>query len=146
MNASRLRRPQAMNAHGVHAIGPTPFNADGELDLDRLRRLVDLQLEAGIRGLAILGHPGETNKLSGFERRRVIETVVAHARGRMPIWVGVCAPETPGAIEQAQIAESLGADALFVSPLGNSCEAALFDHYNRLAESVRIPVIIHDFS
>lgn len=145
MSALRSKRSLATEAKGVYSICPTPFNSEGDLDLDSLRKLVDFQLEAGIHGLAILGVLGEGNKLSSFERRRVIETVVAHARGRVPIWVGVCALGTQGAIEQAQIAESLGADAVFVSPLANSSDAAILDHYSRLAMAVRIPVIIHDF-
>lgn len=134
-----------IDAKGVYTICPTPFDLTGELDLDSLRRLVDFQLAAGIHGLAILGFLGEAHKLSTFERRRVIETAVAHARGKVPIWVGVRALGTMGAIEQAQIAESLGADAIFAAPLDNGSDAVLFDYYSKLAQSIKIPVIIHDF-
>lgn len=136
---------RTIDAKGVYTICPTPFETAGELDLDSLRSLIDFQLDAGIHGLAILGFLGEAHKLSSFERRRVIETAVAHARGKVPIWVGVRALGTAGSIEQAQIAEGLGADAVFVAPLDNGSDAMLFEYYRKLAESVKIPVIIHDF-
>jgi len=130
---------------GVIAICPTPFTPQGEVDLDSLARLVDFQLEAGIHGLAILGFLGELHKLTSFERRRVVETVVARTRGAVPVWVGVRAFGTAGAIEQSRSAESLGADGVFVAPLAGACDAALFDYYQQIAESVAIPVAIHDF-
>ena len=138
-------RPRTLEAKGVYTICPTPFDGNGDLDLDSSRRLVDFQLEAGIHGLAILGFLGEAHKLSGFERRRLIETVVSHARGKVPMWVGVRALGTEGAIEQAQIAEGLGANAIFAAPLDNCSEDALFDYYSKLAQSIKIPVVIHDF-
>lgn len=145
MSPPLIMQTRTIDAKGVYTICPTPFDIAGELDLGSLRRLVDFQLEAGIHGLAVLGFLGEAHKLSSFERRRVIETAVAHARGQVPIWVGVRALGTEGAIEQAQIAEGLGADAVFVAPLDNGSDAVLFDYYNKLAQSIKIPVIIHDF-
>lgn len=145
MSPPLIMRSRTIDAKGVYTICPTPFDTTGELDLDSLRSLVNFQLEAGIHGLAVLGFLGEAHKLSSFERRRVIETVVAHARGKVPIWVGVRALGTEGAIEQAQIAEGLGANAVFVAPLENSSEEALFGYYSKLAQSIKIPVIIHDF-
>ncbi|EKU28548.1 dihydrodipicolinate synthetase [Alcaligenes sp. HPC1271] len=74
-----------MKNKGVFSICPTPFKPGGELDLQSLVSLVNFQLEAGIHGLAILGVMGELHKLSTFERRRVIETVVAAVRGAVPV-------------------------------------------------------------
>lgn len=130
---------------GVNPILPTPFADDGSLDLASLRRLIDFQLEAGAHGVAILGFLGEAHKLTGEERRQVVDTVVQRADGRFPVWVGVRAFGTAGAIEQAQEAEARGAAAVFVAPIAPQNDASLYEHYRRVADAVRIPLILHDY-
>lgn len=134
-----------MKNKGVFSICPTPFKPGGELDLQSLVSLVNFQLEAGIHGLAILGVMGELHKLSTFERRRVIETVVAGVRGAVPVWVGVRAMGTAAAVEQARSAEDLGADAIFVAPLAGADDEMQVSFYRQIVQAIRIPVVIHDF-
>ena len=132
-------------ATGVYTICPTPFLDDGQLDLDSIVTLVDFQAAAGVAGLAVLGFLGEAHKLSGEERTAVVRAFVAAASGRLPVWVGVRALGTAGAIEQALEAQNLGAVGVFVAPLDKASDAALFDYYRDVAAAVRIPVAIHDF-
>ncbi len=134
-----------MKNKGVFSICPTPFKPGGELDLQSLVSLVNFQLEAGIHGLAILGVMGELHKLSTFERRRVIETVVAAVRGAVPVWVGVRALGTAAAVEQARSAEDLGADAIFVAPLAGADDEMQVSYYRQIVQAIRLPVVIHDF-
>lgn len=132
-------------AKGVFTICPTPFAADGALDLASIASLVDFQLEAGVNGLAILGFLGESHKLSQDERSQVIRAFITHVKGRVPVWVGVRALGIAGAVEQAREAEALGAGALFVAPLDTTADAVQFDYYRTVAQAVKIPVVIHDF-
>jgi 4-hydroxy-tetrahydrodipicolinate synthase len=134
-----------MKVEGVYTICPTPFDAQGELDLASMRRLIDFLVEAGIHGLAILGFLGEAHKLSQAERKLMIEATIGQAKGRVPVWVGVRALGIRGAIEQARDAEAMGAGAVFVAPLDNGTDAVLFEYYKSVAAAVKIPVIIHDF-
>lgn len=133
------------NASGVYAICPTPFQADGSLDLGSIASLVDFQVSAGVTGLAILGFLGEAHKLSNAERRIVTDTFVKQSAGRVPVWVGVRALGTAGAIEQAREAAEVGATAVFAAPLDNASDAVQFDYYQSLAKALPIPVVIHDF-
>jgi len=130
---------------GVHPIVPTPFLADGSLDLASVERLVDYQLSAGVQGIAILGFMGEAHKLRGAERRSVIETAVARAAGRLTVWVGIRAFGTAGTIEQVQEAEALGADAVFVAPIAPGTPAALERHYRDVAAATALPIAVHDY-
>jgi 4-hydroxy-tetrahydrodipicolinate synthase len=130
---------------GVFTICPTPFAIDGSLDLGSVGTLVDFQVSAGVAGLAILGFLGEAHKLSQQERFAVIKAFIARAGGRVPVWVGVRALGIAGAIEQAQEAEALGAQAVFVAPLDKVSDAQQFDYYKAVGESVKIAVVIHDF-
>lgn len=136
---------QLNTACGVYTICPTPFSADGALDLDSIGTLVEFQVAAGVTGLAILGFLGEAHKLSNSERRTVTSTFVKCAAGRVPVWVGVRALGTAGAIEQAREAAEVGAAAVFAAPLDNASDAVQFDYYQALAAALPIPVVIHDF-
>ena len=131
--------------NGVHPIVPTPFLADGALDLASVERLVDYQVAAGVQGIAVLGFMGEAHKLRGAERRSVIETAVARAAGRILVWVGVRAFGTAGSIEQVQEAQALGADAVFVAPIAPGTPAVLERHYREVAAATTLPVAIHDY-
>jgi len=134
-----------LQLQGVYTIMPTPFTPSGELDLDSVTNLVDFQIEAGIHGLAILGFMGEAHKLSGRERRAVIERVTQRVAGRVPVWVGIRAIGTPASIEQAQEAQDLGANAVFAAPIDVQNDAVIFRHYQQLQAALSIPVLIHDF-
>jgi 4-hydroxy-tetrahydrodipicolinate synthase len=136
---------QLQNACGIYTICPTPFDADGALDLGSIATLVDFQVAAGVAGLAILGFLGEAHKLSNAERRSVVAAFVKEAAGRVPVWVGVRALGIAGAIEQAQEAAELGAAAVFAAPLDNASDAVQFSYYQALATALTIPVVIHDF-
>lgn len=130
---------------GVHPMLPTAFTSDGDFDPDSQRRLVEFMVEVGVRGVAILGFLGESHKLSGVERRQVVEAVTKAAAGRIKVLVGVRALGTAGAIEQAVEARELGADAVFAAPLAVQNDTVLYDYYRDLATLSRIPVMIHDF-
>ena len=130
---------------GVNPILPTPFADDGALDLESLERSIDLMADVGADGVAILGFMGEAHKLSQAERAQVVRTVVARSAGRLAVWVGVRALGTAGAVEQAQEAERLGADAVFVAPIPPQNDEALYRHYRTVAEAVDVPMILHDY-
>jgi 4-hydroxy-tetrahydrodipicolinate synthase len=133
------------HARGVFTICPTPFTEQLDVDVASIATLVEFQIAAGVTGLAVLGFLGEAHKLSQAERSTVIRAFVDGAAGRVPVWVGVRALGIAGAIEQAREAQTLGAGAVFAAPLDGASDALLFEYYKRLARSVSIPVVIHDF-
>jgi len=134
-----------MNFQGVLPILPTPFTENGLVDESSMRRLIDFELEVGVHGVSILGFMGEAHKMAESERKLVVRSVVDQAAGAIPTWVGVRAFGSAGAVEQAREAQELGADAVFVAPIGIQNDQALFNHYGVVADAVDIPVIIHDF-
>ena len=131
--------------HGIYTICPTPFHDDHSIDVQSIRSLTEFQIQAGVKGLAILGFLGELHKLSNAERKQVIQAYVAAAAGRVPVWTGVRALGIAGAVEQCQEAQALGAAAVFAAPLDGASDAMQFEYYQTLAKSVDIPVVIHDF-
>ena len=134
-----------MHLRGVLPILPTPFTGAGAVDERSLRRIIDFELDVGVHGISILGFMGEAHRLSNGERRQVVQTVVDQAGGTFPTWVGVLAFGAAGAIEQAREAQELGAEGVFVAPIGVQNDQVIFDYYASVATAIEIPIAIHDF-
>ena len=132
---------------GVYNITPTPFAADGSLDVDSLKRLTLFTRAKGVHGMTILGVLGEADKLTESERDRVIATTVEAAGSGFPICVGTTHAGTDGCIAYSRRAQELGARAVMVAPpkLARANDAALERHYLAVAEAIDIPVVVQDF-
>ena len=57
---------------GVYSVLPTPFTAAGDLDLESLKRVIDLFIGAGVNGLTALGVTSEIGRMNDSERGRVL--------------------------------------------------------------------------
>jgi 4-hydroxy-tetrahydrodipicolinate synthase len=130
---------------GIFHILATPFREEGALDVEGLPRLIDSALATGVNGLTILGIAGEAHRLTDEERRRVVETVVKEARGRVPVAVGVSASGTHLATAFARVAREHGADALMVAPpAGLKNLDAVAEYYRTVAAATALPIVLQD--
>ena len=123
----------------------TPFTHD-TVDYSALRKLIDLQLGAGISALVLCGTTGEAATMSYAERMRTLEVAVCHVNGRVPVIAGTGANSTETAIALSRDAERIGADAvLVVTPYYNKAtQRGLILHYEAIANSVEKPVILYN--
>lgn len=129
---------------GVYTIMPTPFQADGKLDLSSLEQLTKFLVNLGVDGLVVLGVMGEAPKLSQAEQDEVIKTTVA-AAGTIPVFAGSGADGTDLAIEKSLNALSLGAQGLLVAPPPVQNDTVIFDYYSRINAAVDKMIILHDY-
>jgi 4-hydroxy-tetrahydrodipicolinate synthase len=132
--------------HGILPIVYTPFDADGKIDEEDVRRLVNYLLDAGAHGLAAGGGASECHKLGQSEREWLAEVVIDETAGRAPVIVGVSAANTIETVELARHAEAVGAVGVFATPplFGSVTTAALRHHFGAVAEAVGIQVIVQD--
>ncbi|MBO9455088.1 4-hydroxy-tetrahydrodipicolinate synthase [Paracoccus sp. R12_1] len=124
----------------------TPFTADGELDMDTLKKLVEWHIDQGSHGLVPVGTTGESPTLTHEEHRIVVEEVVRLVAGRVPVIAGAGSNSTREGIGLIRHAQEVGADAaLVVTPYYNKpTQAGLIAHYTALAEAVDLPIIIYN--
>lgn len=122
----------------------TPFR-DGAVAHDELRRLVEHQIRAGINGLVPVGTTGESPTLSHEEHIDVIKTVIAAARGRVPVIAGTGSNSTDEALDLTRKADAAGADAmLVVAPYYNRpTQEGLYRHFACLAEATAKPIVLY---
>ena len=124
----------------------TPMHADGSLDVDNLRRLVEFHIEQGTDAIVAMGTTGESATLNEKEHCQVIRYVVDMVAGRIPVIAGTGANSTTEAIDLTRCAAEAGADAcLLVTPYYNKpTQEGLVLHYKAIAAAVDIPQILYN--
>jgi 4-hydroxy-tetrahydrodipicolinate synthase len=133
--------------HGVLTALATPFSADGGIDQARLRLLVDRSIDGGVDGVVACGSTGEFAALSTEERRLIVETVVEHTAGRVPVVAQTGATSTAEAIRLSRHAQECGADVLMVvAPYYEQLTLGVTTDYLRaVAASVELPVMLYNY-
>lgn len=123
----------------------TPF-ANGEVDYETLRELVDLHIRSGTDGIVPCGTTGESPTLDYEEHHEVIRVVVQEAAGRVPVIAGTGSNSTQEAIELTAHAKEVGASAsLQVTPYYNKpTQEGLYQHFWAIAEAVDLPIILYN--
>jgi 4-hydroxy-tetrahydrodipicolinate synthase len=132
---------------GVFSVLPTPFRGGGEVDVESLKRVVDLIVAAGVNGVTALGVTGEAARLSERERGVVVDTVVRQVAGRVRVIVGTSADGVRTCIDFSREARSLGGSAVMVSPprMPKLNSESVVNHYKALAEAVDLPIVVQDY-
>lgn len=124
----------------------TPFTADGNIDEESLRILVNRSIAGGVHGVVACGSTGEFSTLSSDERRLVVEIVVDQVAGRVPVIAQTGATSTAEAIRLSRHAQAAGADVVmavtpYYEPL--TIEETL-SYLRAVAGSVDIPVMLYN--
>jgi 4-hydroxy-tetrahydrodipicolinate synthase len=123
----------------------TPF-INGEVDEEKLRELVEFQIENGTDAIVPCGTTGESSTLDYNEHDRVIKIVVEQVNKRVPVIAGTGSNSTREAIEITRHAKELGADgALLVTPYYNKpSQEGLYLHYKAIADAVALPQVLYN--
>jgi 4-hydroxy-tetrahydrodipicolinate synthase len=131
---------------GAYTLLMTPFKKDLSLDEEGLRRLVRIQVENRIHGIAPLGVTGESPALTDAEVARLVEIVVDEAGGRCKVAPDTCSCNLEQTMSRVRLYADLGCDyaVVFAPFLVMPTQEGLVDFYRRVADASRIPVIVHN--
>ena len=136
-----------MQFGGVFSVLPTPFAPSGDVDRDSLRRVIDLFLADGVNGFTALGVTSEVARLTEAERDLVLDTVLAHVNGRVPVVAGTTADGLRTCIEYSRRARQAGAAAVMISPprMPKINSDAVARHFADVSAAVDLPIIVQDY-
>lgn len=134
---------------GVFPIAPTPFDESGALDLDGQRRVLDCMIDQGVDGICILANFSEQFLLTDAERDTLLTLCLEHVAGRVPVIVTCSHFSTQVAVARVLRAEAAGAAMVMMMPpyhgaLLRADERGVYEHFARLADAIRIPIMIQD--
>lgn len=132
---------------GVFPIAPTPFTADGAIDLASIDRLTDFYASSGATGLTVLGVMGEAPKLDQGEALTVAARFIARA-GRLPVIVGVSAPGFAAMGALARGVMAAGAAGVMIAPPNSlRTDDQIVGYYRQASEAIGtdVPFVIQDY-
>lgn len=136
----------SFTARGIIPAMVTPFDRQGKVSEDGLRKLVDYLVEGGVHGLFPVGSQGEFYALEKEEKKKIMEIVLDQVKGKASVYAGTGAITTKETITLTRMAQDIGVDAasiitpFFVSPTQNE----LYEHYLAVAKSTTLPLLLYN--
>ena len=134
---------------GIFPVAPTPFKANGDLDLPGKRRVMDCMVDQGVDGICILANYSEQFVLTDAEREQLVEASLHQVAGRVPVIVTVSHFATAIAAERGRRAAEAGAAMLMLMPPYHGTglradENLMVEHFARVAEAAKLPIMVQD--
>jgi len=136
-----------MNLQGCGTALVTPFRPDGSLDEAALHAHVNWQIANGITLLIPAGTTGEASTLSEAEVFRVVETTVAAAGGRVPVFAGCTHNSTAqAALNAKKLSRIDGLTGLLsANPYYNRPgQEGQYQHFRAIAQATDLPILLYN--
>ncbi|MFD0750689.1 4-hydroxy-tetrahydrodipicolinate synthase [Mucilaginibacter calamicampi] len=124
----------------------TPFQANGEIDFNALRNLIEYLIEGGVEYIVSLGTTGENVVLTAEEKKKVWAFTAEVNRGRIDLVAGIGGNNTADIIEQIKAFDTTGyAGILSASPSYNKpTQEGIYQHYKAIAAVAPLPIILYN--
>jgi len=137
----------SVNWRGYLPAITTPFDERGDLDLARLRRLLEWMAEEGMHGLVIAGTTGEWFSMNSAEKADLFKTVGEVLKGEMPLIAGCNAFTAKEVLENAVTAARCGFDGIIVTPppYVRPCEREVIAFYEDVDRGTPLPICIYNW-
>lgn len=134
---------------GVFPVVPTTFNEQGELDLESQKRCVDFMIDAGSDGLCILANFSEQFALADAERDILVETILKHVAGRVPVIVTTSHYASSVCAARSRRAQDAGAAMVMIMPPYHGAtfrvpEQGIYEFFKTVSDAIDIPIMIQD--
>ncbi|SMX50112.1 dihydrodipicolinate synthase family protein [Maliponia aquimaris] len=134
---------------GILPVAPTPFYADGRVDEEGMRRVLDCMIDQGSDAICILANYSEQFVLSDAERALLTRLCLEHVAGRVPVIVTISHFYTGIVVARAREAQAMGAAMLMMMPPYHGVglvppEARIVEHFQAVSDAVTIPIMVQD--
>lgn len=124
----------------------TPFTANNKINYEKLKELIEWQIEEKTDAIVICGTTGEASTMTKEEKEKAIKFTVDIVNKRIPVIAGTGTNNTEASIEMSKYAESIGVDGLLlITPYYNKTNSkGLFKHYEAINNAVNTPIILYN--
>ena len=138
--AGLLRRME-----GVTVALFSPLDAEGNIDVAGLERLVERTLKGRAVCLFALGWAGEGPLLSQRTRETMMRETCRLAAGKVPVMIGISEQSLPRALELAGMAASAGADLVLATPPYSYPvpQRLVVEYFRELAARSALPLVLY---
>ncbi len=123
----------------------TPFK-NGEVDLAAAQALADSLINQGIHGLIVCGTTGEAAALDEVEQAALLCAVIAVAKGRCPVAMGISGSNTRAVAEKVKRCNRYAPSAYLLSAPSyvRPSQQGILWHFQAIAAQTDIPIIIYN--
>ena len=124
----------------------TPYNQDGSVDHEALKKIVNFNVENGTNYIVISGTTGESVTITKQEKKEIIKTVKEANANRLPLVLGIGGNNTAAVIEEINATDlSDFAGILSVSPYySKPTQEGMYQHFKAIAEACPVPIILYN--
>ena len=124
----------------------TPMTANGELNEDAYRKVVEFNIQAGVDGFWVAGGTGESVLLDDEENYRIAEIVVDQSQGRVKNIMHVGASTTARSAKMAEHAAKVGVEAICCVPpfFYRRSDEEIVEHYRIIASAADLPLFLYN--
>ncbi|MGZ5220844.1 MAG: 4-hydroxy-tetrahydrodipicolinate synthase [Chitinophagaceae bacterium] len=124
----------------------TPFHADGKIDWDSYKKLIEFWVAGKVEYLVVLGTTGESATVHGVDKQQVFSFVSKTVAGRLPLVAGIGGYDTHEVLNGFKTFDLAGYDAvLSVSPYySKPSQEGLFQHYRTLSDNAPLPIMMYN--
>lgn len=134
---------------GILPVAPTPFHADGRVDEDGMRRVLDCMIDQSVDAICILANYSEQFLLSDAERDLLTRISLEHVAGRVPVIVTISHFYTQIVVERAKQVQALGGNMVMMMPPYHGVglvpgEAGILEHFQAVSDAISIPIMVQD--
>ncbi|MDR6784723.1 4-hydroxy-tetrahydrodipicolinate synthase [Pedobacter africanus] len=132
--------------YGTGVALVTPFNADGTVDYDGLRSLINHLIDGQVEYLVSLGTTGEASTLNKEEKKKIWAFTAEVNNGRLPLVAGIGGNDTAAVVNSIKTFEANGYDAILsASPYYNKpTQEGIYQHYKAISENSTLPVLLYN--
>jgi 4-hydroxy-tetrahydrodipicolinate synthase len=132
--------------HGVAPALVTPMLADGQIDYNGLKKLIQHVTDGGVDYMVVHGTTGESATTDKNEQKAILDFIKEHNTKNLPIVYGVGGNNTPYVVQSLKDIDFQGVDAILsVCPYYNKPGArGVIAHYTAIADASPVPVIMYN--
>ena len=135
-----------MELRGIFPVLPTPFDAEGKVDLAAVTRVVEFVLACGAHGVVFPGVASEFDYQTREERESTFRLVAECVGGQVPLIVGASAETADAALAFAEAGAAVGAAAAMVmAPASLGGDPAAASHFFQIiATHSSVPLMLQN--
>ncbi len=124
----------------------TPMTADGEVDEEAFRVVMEDNIQAGVHGFWTAGGTGESVLLTDDENCRIALAAADQNQGRTNVIMHVGAQTTARAARNAEHAASAGVEAICAVPpfFVHPGDEGVVDYYRTVAVAADLPLFVYN--
>ncbi|WP_077342284.1 dihydrodipicolinate synthase family protein [Pseudocolwellia agarivorans] len=140
---TQVKKPQ--DIFGINPIAAMPFTAEGNVDLNSFKTMLEHLITTGCYGVTLFGIASEFYKLNDAEKAQLTDIFISTlADKNMYRCISVTEHSTELAVKQAKIYQEAGADCLMLLPpfFLKPDNAQVKEHICAVLQAVDVPVLV----